>query len=128
MKSKDIVFTMPDKTSTPTPYMTDQDADFLKRKNVFCPETNHIHGALDEKSIFKSLHSVLDSTVGMDIHCAGNLDCALGEWFHHGRTVYDMRHQQMVEVASRAGIDTLCNSLELSYDDRVDAWKKQYLS
>lgn len=128
MKSKDIVFTMPDKTSTPTPYMTDQDADFLKRKNVFCPETNHIHGALDEKSIFKSLHSVLDSTVGMDIHCAGNLDCALGEWFHHGRTVFDMRHKQMVEVASRAGIDTLCNSLELSYDDRVDAWKKQYLS
>jgi hypothetical protein len=134
MKENDIIFTMPDKTSTPTKYMNDADADFLKRKNVYNPETELIHGALDEDSIFKSLHTVLKSTVGPKAHAAGNIETALREWFHHGREVFTLRHGQMIEIAERANLQNLSmdvnedtgavmNSLYDDYDARLAQFK-----
>jgi len=137
MKENDIIFTMPDKESTPTKYMKDSDADFLKRKNVFNPETGLIHGALDEDSIFKSLHTVLKSNIGVKIHAAGNIETALREWFHHGRDVFTLRHKQMIEIAERAKLQNLCmdvdeetgvvmNSLYDDYDARLAQFKAKH--
>jgi hypothetical protein len=127
LEARDMKFTMPDKTSTPTPYMMDDAADFLKRKNVWNEDTQHIHGALDEMSIFKSLHSVLQSTMGEDAHVAGNIDTALEEWWHHGRDIYNLRHRQMVEIAQASNLLGACRTLGLTYDDRLAAWKEKYL-
>ncbi|BAP99818.1 predicted replication-associated protein [Chaetoceros tenuissimus RNA virus type II] len=137
MAKNDIVFTMPDKESTPTKYMKDTDADFLKRKNVFNEETGLIHGALDEDSIFKSLHTVLKSSVGAKRHAAGNIETALREWFHHGRDVFTLRHKQMIEVAERAQLQNLSmdvneetgvimNSLYDDYDTRLAQFKVKH--
>jgi hypothetical protein len=137
MKENDIIFTMPDKESVPTKYMNDTDADFLKRKNVFNEETGLIHGALDEDSIFKSLHTVLKSTVGPKKHAAGNIETALREWFHHGRDVFTLRHRQMIEVAERAQLQNLTmdinedtgvvmNSLYDDYDTRLAQFRAKY--
>lgn len=137
MKENDIVFTMPDKESEPTKYMTDSDADFLKRKNVFNPETGLIHGALDEDSIFKSLHTVLKSSIGAKKHAAGNIETALREWFHHGRDVFTLRHKQMIEIAEKAQLQNLSmdvneetgivmNSLYDDYDTRLAQFKAKH--
>jgi hypothetical protein len=137
LKENDIIFTMPDKESIPTKYMNDSDADFLKRKNVFNKETGLIHGALDEDSIFKSLHTVLKSTVGPKRHAAGNIETALREWFHHGREVFTLRHKQMIEIAERAQLQNLTmdvneetgvvmNSLYDDYDTRLAHFRAKH--
>lgn len=133
----DIVFTMPDKESEPIPFMKDEDADFLRRKNVYNPETGLIHGALDEESIFKSLHSVNKSALGQEELAIQNMQCALREWFHHGREVYERRQRQLLEVADKAGflpvletVDDQMNrkqdELYDTYDFRLEAFREKH--
>jgi len=124
-----MVFTMPDKESEPTPYMNDNDADFLKRHNLFSEDTGFIHGVLDEASIFKSLHTVLKSkSVSAYDQSASNIDGALREWWQYGRDMYEKRRAQMTRVAQRAGISHMCNELERTYDDRLAMFKEKYES
>jgi hypothetical protein len=95
LEGRDMKFTMPDKESDPTEYMMDEDADLLKRSNVYCEETGMIMGALDEDSIFKSLHCVIKSSaLTPEQQAMENIDGALREWFSHGREVYEMRRRK----------------------------------
>ena len=123
----DMKFTMPDKTSTPTEFMTDEDADFLKRRTIFNEETGMFMGALDESSIFKSLHCVLRSdSITPEEQSAQNIDGALREWFLHGKDIYEKRRTQMKEVARRTGIEWLCNGLDKDYEFCMDEHKSKY--
>nr|ASM94051.1 hypothetical protein [Barns Ness breadcrumb sponge aquatic picorna-like virus 1] len=127
LEQHDMKFTMPDKESEPTPYMTDVEADFLKRKNVYCEDTGLIMGALDEDSIFKSLHATLKSkALTKEQQSMQNIDGALREWFAHGRDVYELRREQMQEVARRADIAHGCTIIHETYDDRLAVWRKRY--
>lgn len=127
LEERDMKFTMPDKESEPTPYMIDKEADLLKRANVYSEDTGMIMGALDEDSIFKSLHSCLKSkAITREQQAMQNIDGALREWFNHGREVYEKRREQMREVAKRAGITHGCTVIHESYDDRLQAWKDKY--
>lgn len=128
LAERDMVLTMPDKKSKPKPYMNDDEADFLKRKNRFEEETGLIHGVLEEDSIWKSLHTVVKSrSVSLEDQSAQNIDGALREWWQYGREVYDQRREQMKEVAMKAGISHLCNELDVTYDDRLEKFKERYL-
>lgn len=126
LADRDMKFTMPDKESTPTEYMRDEDADFLKRKNVFNPDVKMYFGALDEMSIFKSLHATLKSKfLTPEEQACENIDGALREWFAHGRDVYETRREQMKEIALKHNL--ICKETEISYDDRLTTWKDKYL-
>jgi hypothetical protein len=128
LAARDMKFTMPDKTSEPTPYMKDEEADFLKRHNRFNPDTGLIHGVLCEDSIFKSLHSVLESkAVSANDQSAMNIDGALREWFQYGKETYESRRAQMIQVADRAGISHMCGELGVTYEKRLDDFKEKYL-
>lgn len=128
LKERDMVFTMPDKESEPTPYMNDLEADFLKRENKFNADTGMIHGALSEESIFKSLHAVLESNVvSLEDQSAGNIDGALREWWQHGKEVYELRRKQMREVAFKCGMTDSCKMLTESYEDRLKHFEIRYL-
>lgn len=125
----DMKFTMPDKESTPTKFMSDADADFLKRKNVFCPELNTTMGALDEDSIFKSLHSNLKSKANTkEKLAADNIDGALREWFNHGRDKYESRRTQMQEVAKISNISHICTMLDTNFDTMCEKWTERYIT
>lgn len=127
LEERDMKFTMPDKESEPTPYMKDEEADLLKRANVYSEDTGMIMGALDEDSIFKSLHSVLKSkAMTREQQAMQNIDGALREWFPHGREVYEMRREQMKEVARRADIIHGCSVIHETYEDRLSQWKDKY--
>ena len=124
----DMVFTMPDKTSEPVPFMRDAEADFLKRTNTYNVDLDLIMGALDEESIFKSLHSNLRSkALTPQQLAAANIDGALREWFNHGKEVYEKRRSQMQEVAKRAEITHMCQLLSSTYEDRLEDWKGRYV-
>lgn len=127
---KDVVgmgFTMPNKTDVPIPLMEDEAADFLKRKNVYLPELGHYVGALDQDSIFKSLHCTMTSSaLTPRQQAAQNIDNSLREWYYHGRTVYEGRLAQMREVAKRANLVHLCNCLDFPYDYWTVKWFEKY--
>lgn len=127
LEERDMKFTMPDKESKPIPYMKDEDADLLKRANVYSEDTGMIMGALDEESIFKSLHAVLRSkALTREQQAMQNIDAGLREWFSHGREVYEKRREQMNEIARRANISHGCTVIHESYDDRLQKWKERY--
>lgn len=121
----DMEFTMPDKTSQPTEYMDFSNVDFLKRRDVYHPVLNISFGALDESSIFKSLHCVMRSKeLSMQEQCSLNLEGALREWFFHGEDIYESRRRQLEEVAREAQIAV--RGLDLTYDERVAQWCVDY--
>jgi hypothetical protein len=128
---RDMKFTMPDKTSTPIPYMRDQDADFIKRHNKWIPELRTFVGALDEDSIFKSLHSNLKSKALTPAELSATcIDGALREWFFHGSAKYNQRWQEMNTIAERANIKHFCAMLSdpesADYEQLAINWFERY--
>jgi hypothetical protein len=127
LAKNDIVFTMPDKESAPVEFMSRFDADFLKRKDLFNPDLGVYVGALDENSIFKSLHSIIKSKVVTPLSVSAmNLDGALREWFYHGPQVYEERREQVSKIALKANL--VVPGVLLSYQDRVNLWHEKYTS
>jgi hypothetical protein len=125
LKTKDIVFTLPDKESKITPFMKREEVDFLKRKDFVNPEVGRV-GILSETSIFKRLHSVVHtSELTPEHHAAVNIDSSLHDWFYHGREVYEMRSEQLRQVALSKNILHLCIGFK-TYDERVQSWKAKY--
>lgn len=125
LAQRDIVFTMPDKTSKPIPFMKDSDADFLKRHNIYVPELGHFVGQLDEKSIFKSLHSVLKSkAVTNREQCISNIRSALDEWFFYGKQHYEKRRKEMEKVACEH--DLHVDSLSYSFEKKKQLYLDKY--
>jgi hypothetical protein len=123
------IYTMPDKTSELVAYMNLDDAEFLKRQSVYHAALGQRVGALDEASLFKSLHCVLrpkKSPLTMEEACAQNIDGAIYEWFNHGPSVYEERRKQMKEVAQRAGIAHMCLRLNESYGEHAAEWHTNY--
>jgi hypothetical protein len=120
---------MPDKESELADRMNQNDVEFLKRRSSYLPELGIRVGALDEQSIFKSLHCVTygkRSPVTLNEIAAMNIDGALREWFNHGRKVYNMRQTQMQAVAKASGLEHICAELNLTYDDRIQKWIQLY--
>ncbi len=123
------VYTMPDKESELLDFLPPEDFEFLKRKSVYHPGMGKYVGALTDKSCFKMLHCFMrrrGSPDTEDVAAAKNIDTALSEWFNHGEEVYELRRQQMTEVAKRCGISMYCAGLDQTYEDRLDNWKSTY--
>lgn len=128
LDSVGMKFTMPDKSSEAIPFMSDEDADLLKRKNVYMEELGHWVGALDEESIFKALHCVLKSSaLSPKEQAIQNIDNAIQDWFYHGRDVYEKRLAQIRLVARETKLDVLCNNLDCSFEHWVVRWRNKYL-
>lgn len=124
-----MVVTAPDKASKITQYMDCDKMDFLKRKPRWDSELKHYMGALDEMSIYKSLHCNLRSkTETRENVAASTCTSALAEWFLHGREVYEDRAAKLRLVAQDNNISALVVGLDLTYDDRKDRWIKKYLT
>jgi hypothetical protein len=125
----DIKFTMPDKESIATHYMSESDVDFLKRKCVFNADLGQKVGLLSEDSIFKRLHThVLSKDLTMAMHSAQNIESSAHDWFYYGREVFEVRQAQLKQVAEKCEISHLCPSLDISYDKRVQQWRAKYLN
>jgi hypothetical protein len=124
----DMKFTMPDKESTPTHYMTEDDVDFLKRKCVFNEDLGQKVGLLSEDSIFKRLHChLLSKELTLPEHSAQNIESSLHDWFYYGRDIFEDRRSKLLQVAQKCEIEHLCPALNVSYDKRVNHWRHKYL-
>lgn len=123
-----MLFTMPNKKDLPKKYMTREESHFLKRISKELGDTGILCGALEESSIFKSLHCVVKShAVTTMEQSISNLNGAAREFFFHGPEIYESRRLQLVEVATRHNILPLCPDLTLTFEERLELWKEKYV-
>lgn len=120
-----IKVTMPDKSADMVEFMHWDEADFLKRRDVYIPEIKMHVGALDESSIAKSLHANLrNKNLSREELAVAVVSGAVFEYWAHGRAKSDERCSQLREIVAELGLDV--PALNVSYDDRVESWKERY--
>lgn len=123
----DVKITLPNKSDDEVQFMNIEEADFLKRQSNYIPEIDCKIGRIDEQSLFKSLHMNLRSKTALPTEVAAScVESAMHEWFAFGRETYELRRQQMKEVCKRANI--IVPILEVDFDERVNFWKRKYIS
>ena len=130
LKEYGQIYTMPDKESELADFLPKEEFEFLKRVSVYHPDLQCNIGALIDKSIFKMLHCYLrskSSPITEKEACGMAIDTALREWFAHGREVFEMRREQMIQIAQKGGVEHLCAGLDKDYDARVLEWRHKYL-
>lgn len=131
-----IEYTMADKDAKSVPYITLEEADFLKRATVFRPEyTDPSTGEegmylakLSEESIFKSLHcNMLSKVVSKEEIARQCLDGALRELWFHGREHFEMRHEQFKNVvAEHDWQHVISPNFYKTFDEREEEWLEKY--
>lgn len=125
LERHDMKLTPPDKNAEDYEMMPISEIDFLKRKSNYIPEINRRVGALEEDSIFKSLHCNVVSTSATPKEVARScVEGALHEWFAYGREHYNMRLEQMKLVCEQAEVPV--DMLTITFDERVTFWKEKY--
>lgn len=125
MAQHNIKVTLPDKSDDVSLFMCKKDADFLKRTTNYISEIGYGLGKLDEKSIFKSLHSNLRSKSCTPREVATScIEGALHEWFAFGREHYELRRSQLSKICEEH--DLPITAMHITYDQRVVAWKEKY--
>ena len=123
-----MVFTMPDKESEATEFMSDEDSDFLSRADRYCPERNCHVGVLQDASIAKRLHAHLAPSaegMTMELQAALNIDTTLHDVSLRSREEYNDIYQKLASVAEDCGIKHLCNGFT-TYDARLSDWYAKY--
>jgi hypothetical protein len=117
--------THPDKKTEGAEFIEAGSADFLKRRSSYVDELGCEIGALTEDSIFKSLHANLKSKEAHPREVARSvIECAMHEWFAHGKEIYDARRQKMLEVCDI--VELPVPAVECTFDERVQLWKEKY--
>lgn len=125
MDAHGMKVTMSDKSANMVPFVHWDTADFLKRFDVYIPEIGQHVGALDEKSIFKSLHSNLRSkSLSREELAVACMTGAVHEFWGHGRAVCELRMMQLREVADLHGLDVPV--LNKSFDELTQEWLDKY--
>jgi hypothetical protein len=130
-----IEYTMAEKEAESVPFIQHEDADFLKRKSRWEPSYQYVKSdgqkqqgmwlaMLDEESIFKSLHANLASKVESPQEVSvGCIEGALREWWFYGKTHFNFRHQQMMEVVEKLGWNNyMSDSFLDNYELREAKW------
>jgi len=124
----DIVFTMPNKEDDLIPFMSLQDADFLKRRNFYNSDLEHNIGVLSDSSIFKRLHCTMESSYLSNRELSAlAIETSLRDWFYAGRDVFERRRLELTVIAEKAQLTHLCPELKDTYDKRVSKWREKYL-
>lgn len=134
--SQGIEYTMADKDAESVPYITLEEADFLKRATVFRSEYSDPSigekgmylAKLSEESIFKSLHcNMLSKVVSTEEIARQCLDGALRELWFHGREHFEMRHKQFKNIiAEHDWQHVISPNFYKTFDEREEEWLEKY--
>lgn len=114
-------YTPPSKSGEHVKLMSMSEVDFLKRKSIFNVDKDRYMGALEEASIYKSLHCRMRSTEISDSQWAGSVcDAALREVFPRGRENYVDMQQKLTKLADRHDFLHHCVNLLDTYEECGD--------
>lgn len=122
----DIKITPAVKTADFTEYIEVSECDFLKRRTVWSDAHESLVGRLNETSIFKPLHRVKESAAQSHPEIMGQvIDNALMEWSYYPQEVYDMRCEQLKEIAFKNSIAHHVRGGFKTYADQLKSFKER---
>lgn len=124
------IYTNPDKSSDLKEFLPYDELEFLKRKSVYHESLGCCVGALAHTSIWKSLLAhVYDPkrTLETEKEVTGQaMASAAIEMFNHGKEFYDEHIAKLREVAETHEMAHMVVGLDLTYEQRAEAWKEKY--
>jgi hypothetical protein len=122
-----ILYTPPNKEGDHVPFYDSRSVDFLKRSIVYIPEIGKHLGALNEKSILKSITCGIPTPHVTENELFGQiLDGALLEYFAHGRDKYENFRQKVNEFCDKYKFSRFLATSHFDFDDRVESWRVRY--
>jgi hypothetical protein len=122
----DIHITMAEKDAEFVKHITLAECDFLKRRFVYDAEFNSIIAPISERSIYKSLCSILKSKEISPLEVSAcNLCSAADEYFFHGRRVFQHKIVILRQIARDHDICHMTKPLEIDFDERLVKWRAQ---
>jgi energy-coupling factor transporter ATP-binding protein EcfA2 len=116
--------TPPDKEAEGTKFING--ADFLKRKSNYIPEIGHTIGCIDTDSLMKSMLANVASAEPPKTVARSVLASTMHEIFAHGRETYEEWQVKLKRVCKTLDIVEV-DSVEKTFDERVEHWKQKYL-
>jgi hypothetical protein len=121
-----IVYTMADKEAQSVPYIPFEQVSFLKRHFVWDDNLQQFLAPIEEASISKSLHNYIkrkgSDTLPEKI-AADAIKNAQREYFRHGRSVYEMRMEQLAKVRDECDLVAYVGDLP-SYSEAVEIYQQ----
>jgi hypothetical protein len=122
-----ITYTMADKEAESIPFIGVDDASFLKNFFWFDEECSHIRSRIELGSIQKMLHAhLLSNALRPDEQAINGMVDAMDKWFGYGREEYDMRRDQLLEVARRNNAVATVESQLKTYDEQMARYMEQW--
>lgn len=104
-----------------------EDCDYLKRGFRYDTEREVWASPLDENSIMKRLFVVDPSKVlTHSEQCGEAISSSLRDYFQFGRHTFNIRRDQLIEVAKRCSLETFVGGGFPCYDDFVLEYKDKY--
>lgn len=124
-----ITYTMAQKDQESIPYIDLSQCTFLKRSMVWSAELQQYLGPIEEASLFKTLHCVLESKVlTPQEHSVESIKCVLDEYFLFGEDIYNDRVEKLTEICRRAQLLHHFEGALPTYEDQQDSYVERYLS
>jgi len=127
LRTMDIEFTMPDKKSEATPFLSIDKTDFLKRRSIKTEAIGGYYvGALDVDSIWKSLFCYRKNTNHEEVNIMyGIVTSALVEFFYHGKEVFEFNKNVLGEAMK--GTTLVIKNWDLmTYEALANKWMDTY--
>ncbi len=121
-----ITYTMADKEAESVPFIHLRDASFLKHYAVWDEELGLYRSPVEDGSVAKMLHTHLQSKVlTMEQSSAEAIQNVALKYFEFGREVYELRREQLEEVAFAAGIRPIVGDI-MTYDERLQWYRQKF--
>lgn len=121
-----ITYTMADKEKESVPFISMEDATFLKRKWAYLPEVDAMVAPLDEVSLIKMLYLHIPSKIEpAKQQMAQTLLTNHGEWFFYGKQCFDEWDSRLKRYAVELELDDYINFP--TFEDYVRRYEKKTL-
>jgi len=129
MAAYNITYTMAQKDQESIPYIDLSECTFLKRNMVWSAEFQQYLGPIEEASLYKTLHCVLESKIlTPQEHAVEGIKCVLDEYFLFGEDVYNDRVEKLTEICRRAQLLHHFEGELPTYEDQKESYIERYLS
>jgi hypothetical protein len=123
-----INYTMADKSAESIPFIHASEATFLKRGAVWNDELKQYMAPIELATISKMLHCTRAGQNSPEESAGQAIDMALLEFFYHGKDVYDVRREQLIQVADKCDVGGFVPSQFPTYEDQISRYREKYLS
>lgn len=123
------IYTMPDKEQELQPYLDPEDFEFLKRNSVYHPELGVKIGALQPKSMLKSLlsHNYDKNNPLSPMETTTQaMESFVIECFNHGPAFHADYVEKLRTVAAKHDITHMVRNINSDYASCVEEWKNKY--